>query len=351
MSCQQKDNQHCSDIHHQSQVNSCENGVSYGPGDKLYLKTPTIFSFPMSRSSGFQVYLKLENLQPPGSFKLRGISHMIQKATQQGTCEHVYCASGGNAGLAAAFASHQLNIPCTIILPSSTPRFIADQLRNLGAEVRVHGDVYDEAKQLAQELGKQPDSLYVPAFEHPALWEGHSSLIVETERQMKVKPDVVITSVGGGGLLNGMIQGMRQVGWTDVPVVAIETHGANCFNAAIAAGEVVTLPAITSIAKSLGSLSVSPVTLEYYQQKQPPIISQLVTDKEAVHACVQFAEDHRLLVEPACGATLAALYSNIIHKLVEQGQLQNITTVLAIVCGGSIVSTSVMEGWKDQFGL
>lgn len=70
-------------------------------------------------------------------------------------------------------------------------------------------------------------------------------MIVEAARQMKVTPDVVITSVGGGGLLNGMVQGMRKVGWTDVPVVAIETHGANCFSAAVAAGEVVTLPAIT----------------------------------------------------------------------------------------------------------
>lgn len=351
MSCQQHDNQHCTDAHHHSVANSCKNGAIQASSEKLYLHTPVVFSLPMSRHSGFQVYLKLENLQPPGSFKLRGISHMIQKATQEGTCEHVYCASGGNAGLAAAYASHQLNISCTIILPSSTPQFISDQLKNLGAEVKIHGDVYDEAKQLAQELGKQQGSLYVPAFEHPTIWEGHSSMIVEAEGQLKVKPDVVITCVGGGGLLNGMIQGMRQVGWTDVPVLAIETQGANCFNAAIAAGEVVTLPAITSIAKSLGALSVSPVTLEYYKQKQPPIISHLVTDKEAVHACIKFAEDHRLLVEPACGATLAALYSNIIDRLIEQGDLQNITTVLAIVCGGSIVSTSVMEGWKKEFGL
>uniref|UniRef100_A0A0B7B2U6 L-serine ammonia-lyase n=1 Tax=Arion vulgaris TaxID=1028688 RepID=A0A0B7B2U6_9EUPU len=330
--------------------NCCQNGVHVAD-DKLYVETPVIFSFPMSKHAGFKVFLKLENMQPQGSFKIRGISYLIQKAMQNEACEHVYCASGGNAGLAAAHASQQLNIPCTIIIPSTTPNFVADQLKFLGAEVKVHGDVYDEAKQLALELGKQPGSLYVPAFEHPDIWEGHSSMIVEAKKQMNVKPDVIITVVGGGGLLNGVIQGMRKVGWTDVPVVALETEGANCFNAAIAAGEVVTLPAITSVAKCLGALSVSPVTLEYYKQAQPRIINRLVTDKQAVNACLQFAVDHRFLVEPACGASLSAIYSSVIHRLLEEQQLQDITTALVIVCGGAMVTTSVLENWKEEFEL
>ncbi|CAL1537358.1 unnamed protein product [Lymnaea stagnalis] len=319
--------------------------------DKLYIETPVLHSFPLSDLTGMKVYLKLDNLQPPGSFKMRGISHLIQKAAQNGTCEHVYCASGGNAGLAAAFASKQLGIPCTIILPVTTPAFVADSLKVLDAEVRVHGEVYDEAKNLALELSKQCGSLYVPAFEHPDIWEGHSSMIVEAARQMQVKPDVVVVSVGGGGLLNGVIQGMRQVGWDDVPVVAMETHGAHSFDAAIKAGEVVTLPAITSVAKTLGALSVTPSILEYYKEAKPPIINCLVTDKEAVSACVKFSDDHRFLVEPACGASLAAIYSEVILRLKEEGKLTKASSVLVIVCGGAIVSSSVMEAWKLQYQL
>ncbi|XP_059139051.1 L-serine dehydratase/L-threonine deaminase-like isoform X2 [Physella acuta] len=276
---------------------------------------------------------------------------MIQKAVDNESCDHVYCASGGNAGMAAAFACRQLGISCTIILPKSTPAFLADRLKLLDAEVKVHGDFYDEAKILAQELSTQPGALYVPAFEHPDIWEGHASIIEEACRQLEEKPGLVVTSVGGGGLCNGIVQGMRSVGWEDVPVLTMETEGAHSFHAAVQVGEVVTLPAITSIAKTLGALSVCPTTLEYYKQARPQLLPYLITDKQAVNACIKFAEDHRFLVEPACGASLAAIYSNIVKQLVTEQKLSDVTSVLVVVCGGSIVSTSVMEAWRQEYGI
>ncbi|XP_012936659.1 serine dehydratase isoform X1 [Aplysia californica] len=319
--------------------------------EKLYMETPVMYSFPLSKHAGFKVYLKLDNLQPSGSFKIRGISNMIQKGIDRGDSEHVYCASGGNAGMAAAHASKQLGIPCTIVVPQTTPEFVNERLRNLGAEVKVHGSVYDEAKKLAVELGSQPRCMLIPAFEHPDIWEGHASLINESSRQMSERPDLVITCVGGGGLLNGIVQGMRDVGWDEVPVLAMETHGANCFNAAIAAGEAVFIPAITSIAKSLGSLIVSPQTLEYYKQACPRILNEMVSDNQVIDACVRFSDDHRFLVEPACGASLAAVYSNVVKQLQDSGKLGTVKSVLVVVCGGSIVSTAVMEKWKADFGM
>ncbi|KAK3788513.1 hypothetical protein RRG08_030215 [Elysia crispata] len=327
-------------------------GVHFSTKKQLYVKTPVLLSHQLTSKAGYKVYLKLENLQPPGSFKIRGISHMIQKAVVSGDCEHVYCASGGNAGMAAAYSSHQLKIPCTIVLPKTTPKFVAEKLEHLGAEVIIHGSVYDEAKKHATELSEKSGALYVPAFEHPDIWEGHASMITEAADQLEDKPDAVITSVGGGGLFNGVVQGMRQVGWTDVPVVAMETIGAHALNAAIQAGNLVTLPAITSIAKSLGSLVVSGTTLEYFKQGKPPILSQLVHDREAVNACLKLAEDHRFLVEPACGASLAAVYSDVVSTLSKSGQLpEMVNSVLVIVCGGAIVSTESLEQWKKDFGL
>ncbi|KAK6192436.1 hypothetical protein SNE40_003905 [Patella caerulea] len=317
-----------------------------------YLTTPTVESVPLSKLAGFTVFLKLENLQPPGSFKIRGISHFCKKAVNERGCKRLICASGGNAGMAAAYAAQQLKTPCTIVLPESTPEFIAHKLRDYGAEVVVKGKVFDHANQYALELAKQTGCEYVHPFDLPDVWEGHESVIYECESQLKpVRPDVVITCVGGGGLLNGILQGMRSIGWDDIPVVAMETVGADCFNKSIEAGELITLPDITSVAKSLGALTVSSRTFDNYKIQKPPILSAVVPDRGTVNACLKFADDHRYLVEPACGATLAAIYSNVIQRLQEEGKLGTVSNALVIVCGGSSVTLELLLKWKNDFNL
>ncbi|XP_046330551.2 serine dehydratase-like [Haliotis rufescens] len=319
--------------------------------EQLYHVTPTVRSGPMSRVSGCEVYLKLENLQAPASFKIRGVSNLCKKAVKGRNCQHLVCASGGNAGMAAAYAGMKLKTPATIVLPESTSAQVAENLRQLGAEVLVHGKVFDHANKFAIELASKPGAEYIHPFDHPDIWEGHESLIVEAAAQMPVKPDVVLTSVGGGGLLIGIVQGMWKVGWKDVPIIAMETDGANCFNAAIKAGELVTLPDITSVAKCLGSLTVSSRAFELHQKKEHNIQSVVIEDKEAVSACLRFADDHRMLVEPACGAALAAVYSNIIPALQQEGRLGKVETVLVVVCGGGSVSLDMLQAWKKQFDL
>ncbi|PVD32937.1 hypothetical protein C0Q70_08384 [Pomacea canaliculata] len=319
---------------------------------ELFIKTPVIRSLSISELVGHDVFLKLENLQPSGSFKIRGISNMCQKAVKDRQCTHIYCASGGNAGFATAYVCQQLGVPCTIVLPKSTPSFAADKLRQLGAEVEVYGQVWNHANEYAIEQSKKPGCEYIPPFDHPDLWEGHESIITESAAQLPQKPDVVITSVGGGGLLNGVLQGMSRVGWEDVPVLAMETVGADCFNESVKAGKIVTIPDITSVAKCLGSLVVSQKTFEYYTSGRYIILSELVTDREAVSACLKFADDHRFLVEPACGAALAGVYSGVIKRLQETGRLPpSIRTALVIVCGGAVISLDLLQQWKSQFSL
>ncbi|ESO84621.1 hypothetical protein LOTGIDRAFT_236146 [Lottia gigantea] len=325
-------------------MNSSNNGA-------LYLVTPTVESKPLTKHAGFKVHLKLENLQPPGSFKLRGISYLCQKAINERNCKKLVCASGGNAGLATAYSAQQLKTPCTIVLPKSTPDHIADKLRDYGAEVIVKGEVFDHANEYAESLALHPECQYVHPFNLPELWEGHTSLILEAADQLKMKPDVIITCVGGGGLLNGIVQGMRKVGWEDIPIVAMETIGADCFNKSVIADKIVTLPDITSVAKCLGSLTVSKQTFDYYKEAKPEIHSVIVDDREAVNACLKFADDHRFLVEPACGATLAAIYSNSIQRLQEEGRLGTIDNALVIVCGGSMVNLETLQDLKKQFNL
>ncbi|KAH3886218.1 hypothetical protein DPMN_010219, partial [Dreissena polymorpha] len=180
--------------------------------------------------------------------------------------------------------------------------------------------------------------------------EGHSTLIEEAAKQLPCKPDVVIVSVGGGGLLNGLFMGMQKVGWGSVPCVAMETRGADSFNAAVKNGKLVTLPDITSVAKCLGALTVSAKSLELAQQYQN-IHSVVINDAKAVDACLKFADDHRYLVEPACGASLAAVYGDVIKGLQKEGKLGEVKTALVVVCGGSSVTLKQLETWRDMFHL
>lgn len=325
------------------------NSHDLSPGSKLHLQTPTVLSPSISKLTGFSVYLKLENIQIPGSFKIRGIGNLCQKAKESG-CKRIVCASGGNAGLAAAYAAKQLGLPATIVLPTSTPQFVADKLReNFSAEVLYHGSMWDESNKHALELSKDPDCVYIHPFDHPDIWEGHSTIIAESSVQLGFKPDLVVTCCGGGGLMNGLLQGMWKEGWNDVPLLVMETDGADSLNAAVKATKLVTLPGITSVAKCLGACTVSATSLEYCSKHK--VISSVVDDKEAVSACLRFADDHRMLVEPACGATLAAVYSGVIEKLQKDGELGPINSVLVIVCGGSGVSLNELQKWKEQFSL
>ncbi|XP_048582425.1 L-serine dehydratase/L-threonine deaminase isoform X2 [Nematostella vectensis] len=314
----------------------------------LHVKTPLLESHPLSRKAKCSVYIKLDNVQPCGSFKIRGVGNLCQKAVQRGS-QHLVCSSGGNAGLAAAYSARMLDTPCDIIVPSTTPESMVVRLREEGANVTVHGDVWDEADGYARKLVQEKGYTYVPPFNHPDIWEGVASVIHESSEQIKNKPDVVVVCVGGGGLLCGVLQGLHDVGWKDVPVIAMETEGANSFEASVKAGELVTLDGIRSIAKTLGATRVAERALEW--TKEHNVISCVCTDSQAVNACERFANDHRMLVEPSCGATLAAIYENILPKLQVDGRLGTIKTALVIVCGGNMVTIEQLLKWKTQLRL
>jgi len=208
---------------------------------------------------------------------------------------------------------------------------------------------WDDADALAMKLAKQPGYAYIPPFNHPDIWEGVATVIQESAAQLPEKPSAVVVSVGGGGLMAGVLQGMQDVGWNEVPLIAMETKGANCFDAAVQAGKLVTLDEITSIAKSLGARTVAAKALEWTHKHK--IINHVCSDQEAVLACERFADDHRMLVEPACGASLACVYERLFKGWKEQGKLAELKSVLVIVCGGNIVSLKALKEWKEKLGL
>jgi len=316
----------------------------------LHVATPTRESLALSKVAGTSVYLKLDSSQPTGSFKIRGIGHLCQTWANRG-CERFVCCSGGNAGMAAAYSARQLGVPATIVVPSVTPNATVERLKDEGANVIIHGKALNESIEYGQQLvANNPGWIFISPFDDPLIWEGHTSLVRELESELGEKPGAVVLSVGGGGLLNGAVEGLRRAGWDDVPIVAMETVGAHSLNAAMKAGKLVTLPEITSIATTLGLRTVSAQTLKLVGEHT--VYSELVTDQEAVKAVERFVDDEKILVEPACGAALAAVYCGIIRRLQKEGKLsQELGPVVIVVCGGNNISMEQLWRLKKQLGM
>lgn len=290
----------------------------------LLRAAPGLFDHP-------EVWLKMDALQPSGSFKLRGVGRLVQQSAADGA-RAIVCASGGNAGFAATHAAIALGLPVAIVLPHTSSAAVAEHLAERGAEVLRHGAVWDEAHEFAQQLAAERGAAYVHPFDHPLLWEGHSTLIDEVVAA-GVGFDAVVTAVGGGGLFCGIVEGLRRHGLDRVPVIAVETHGAASLQASLAAGVLVSLPAITSIATSLGARRVAAQALE--RASSHPTLAVQVSDAEATTACLRFADAQRVLVEPACGAALAAV----------DRHGAPFRRVLVEVCGGMGVSLDLLRQW------
>ena len=219
----------------------------------------------------------------------------------------------------------KLGVPTTIFIPSTSHSVYVDAIKSYGAQVMVAGSVWDEAHQAAQLFAKKEAAAYIPPFDHPMIWDGHATMIDEVVSQGLQAPDAVIVSVGGGGLACGILTGMHKQGWHDVPLIAVETTGADAFYQSVKAGHLVTLPAITSKATSLGAKCTTDELMQW--TKKHLIKNLVVSDIEAEEGCRAFAKDQRLLVELSSGASMAVVYNN--HPVIRQYE-----SVLVIACGG-----------------
>jgi L-serine/L-threonine ammonia-lyase len=280
----------------------------------------------------------METFQPIGSFKARGMGAACQASWEAGATRLV-CASGGNAGYAVAYAGHQIGIPTTIVVPKTTPASLQDLIRREKATVIVHGDNWDAAHAFATQVAQQEKAAYIHPFDDPRVWKGHASIIHEIA-EAGTKPGAIVVSVGGGGLLCGLVEGLHDVKWNDVPVLAVETEGAASFAASVRAGCLVTLDRIDTVATTLGARTVAAAALAWTERHT--IIPWIVTDRAAVQACLNFADEHRVLVEPACGAALSAGYDRA-------KPLEGLEPIVFIVCGGAGVSLRLLDEWKGKF--
>lgn len=356
-----------------------------------------------------RIFLKLELLQPSGSFKSRSVSNPLQSPQTPTTNLivltptsgignlilstltnpsnkdkqiHFYSSSGGNAGLAAVHAARDLGCACTVVVPHSTKPLMIEKLRAAGAtEVLQHGASWFEADAYLRETfienqGEGEDSgsecvnVYVPPFDHPLIWEGAGSMVDEIARQLpaleghgegeEFPADAIVCSVGGGGLFNGVVDGLEKYFHScsetdskkrkDVHVLAVETQGADSLAHSLSKGEWSSLPAITSQATSLGALCVAEKTLS--NAVSPPsgvnVSSVVGSDAEAARGVLRLADELRMQVELACGISLEVAVAGRLREVVPG--LGPDSRVVVVVCGGSNVTAEMIAEYRRRIG-
>jgi L-serine/L-threonine ammonia-lyase len=304
-----------------------------------------------------QIYLKLETLQPSGSFKSRGIGQFLlahlSKIDDREKI-HFYSSSGGNAGLACVCAAVSLGVPATIVVPMSTTPYMMDKIRAAGAaEVIQMGASWAEADAHLREVvvtgarAKGQTPVYVPPFDAQDIWDGHATMVPEILEQLGPEegpPDAIVCSVGGGGLFCGIMQGLTAAGHINTKVLAVETEGADSLAFSLGQGCLSTLPSITSIATTLGARRVAAQAYEYAQRNS--VTSVVLSDAAAMEGCVRFAEDERIMVEAACGVSMALCYQDRLKKHLPR--LTEESKVVIVVCGGANVSVQMLSDWAHH---
>ncbi|MEV7617397.1 serine/threonine dehydratase [Streptomyces sp. NPDC089799] len=249
------------------------------------------------------VWYALEHLQHTGSFKARGARNFLAAHADAGTLPEtgVAMASGGNAGLACAWAARELGVPATVFVPATAPPVKVEGLRRYGADVRLTGDRYEQALTACREFASDTGALLGHAYDHPLMAAGAGTLLDEI-RSALPGLDAVVVAVGGGGLFAGVATAAREYG---VRVVAAEPEGCRALHAALEAGRVVDVPVRSVASDSLGAPRVSQDALD--AARLGAVDAVLVPDAAITGARRALWEEHRLVVEAGAATALAAL--------------------------------------------
>lgn len=286
-------------------------------------KTPLMKNATLSEMVGANVYLKVEAFQKTGSFKVRGAFNKMLTLTEKERDAGVVAVSGGNHAQAVAYAAKMLEIHARILMPENTPKNYLEATRSYGAEVILTRDVF-EAFRKADEYAAEGWANVHP-FNDPYVMAGQGTIGLEILEDLPVITDLIV-SIGGGGLMGGVATTVKAIR-EDVRVWGVETEGADCMSRALEAGEVVRMPAITSIAKTLGAPAASEETLALAKAHLESVT--VVPDSEALESLRVILERTKILTEPAAACTLSAA-----NRL--RDQFSRNSHVVLVICGGNI---------------
>jgi len=292
---------------------------------KVVSKTPFSYAPKLSKTSGYEVYLKKENLQNTGSFKLRGAFNKIAALSESERLKGVVAASAGNHAQGVALASEYFGIPATIVMPETTPLTKIDGVKSYGAEVVLSGANYDEAYAYAVEYAKKHNRFFVHPFADEQVIAGQGTIALEIFDKCE-KPDAVLVPVGGGGLISGIAVAIKAIS-PETKVIGVAASGAPAMKLSFEAKKPIDTTSVRTIADGIAVRDTSPVTLEYILKYVDNIV--LVDDEEIANAILYLLEKQKLVVEGAGAVSVAAL---IHHKL----SLPEGSKVVSLLSGGNI---------------
>jgi threonine dehydratase len=291
---------------------------------KSYVKRTTLeHSETLSKYLGTNVFVKFELFQKTGSFKVRGAFNKLLSLSAEERKRGVVAISGGNHAQAVAYASNILNVDAVVLMPQSTPQNYLEATRNYGATVDLQPTIQEAFKKIKDY--ESQGRIFIHPFDDPLVMAGQGTLGVEIMEDLPESTDIII-SIGGGGFEGGVSTAVKSIK-PGIRIWGVETIGADAMSQALKAGHPVELPAITSIAKTLGAPAVSAQTLALAQAYLEEVI--VVTDNEAVHALKFILERLKVLTEPAASCTLAA-------ALRLKDQFSKDSNLVLILCGGNL---------------
>src|SRR5688572_30620083 len=263
-------------------------------------RTPLQRSDALSKYLDAEVFVKYELFQKTGSFKARGAFNKMLSLSPDDQERGVVAVSGGNHAQAVAYAASILGKKAVIVMPQSTPKVYVDATRGYGADIDLQPSIADAFAKV--EDYRSDGMIFIHPFDDPVVMAGQGTLGLEIVEDLPDTTDVLV-SIGGGGLASGVATAIKSMD-ARIRVWGVETEGADAMSQALAAGHPVELPAITSIAKTLGAPSVSKTTLDYAQRYLERVT--VVPDSAAVDALVFILERLKVMTEPAASCTLAA---------------------------------------------
>ncbi|WP_298033746.1 threonine ammonia-lyase [uncultured Dysosmobacter sp.] len=266
-------------------------------------KTNLVYSKYFSELCGNQVYMKPENLQVTGAYKIRGAYYKTTKLTEEQKAHGLITASAGNHAQGVAYAAQVAGVKATVVMPTTTPLMKVNHTKEYGAEVILHGAVFDDAAEHAMHLAAERGMTYIPPFNDLDIACGQGTIAYEIFQALP-DVDIILVPIGGGGLAAG-VSTLAKLLNPHVKVIGVEPTGAASMKASIEAGHVVTLPSAVTIADGVAVRTPGDVVFPYIQQNIDEFMT--IEDSELVEAFLDIMENHKMIVENAGLLSVAAL--------------------------------------------
>ena len=270
---------------------------------KVTQDTKLVYSDYFSAQTGNKVYLKPENMQVTGAYKLRGAYYKISTLSEEERGKGLITASAGNHAQGVAYAAKAFGAKAVIVMPTTTPLIKVERTKSYGAEVVLYGNVYDEACEYAYKLAEEHGNTFIHPFDDPAVATGQGTIAMEIIKELPLV-DYILVPIGGGGLATGVSTLVKLLN-PNIKVIGVEPAGANCMQVSLKEGEVVTLDGVNTIADGTAVKRPGDHIFPYIQKNVDEIIT--VEDSELIVAFLDMVENHKMIVENSGLLTVAAL--------------------------------------------